>query len=190
MREEQVIETLTTIKALLKGHFQLSSGLHSDTYIQCAKVFEHPDIAQNFCRELASFWSSKKIDVVAGPAYGGIIASYELARQLNCRSIFLERVDGKLTLRREFGIAKGDRVLMAEDVVTTGGSVKEAIEVVKQCGGEVVGITSLINRSVANPFKEELHCLMSIIPPTFKQENCPLCKDGLPMTKPGSRGLL
>lgn len=175
--------------AVLKGHFLLSSGLHSDTYIQCAKITENPAVAEKLCKILAEVWKNKKIDVVIGPAYGGIILSYIMAKYLRAKAMFAERVEGSLTLRRGFNLEKGQKVLIMEDVVTTGGSAGELIELVKSKMCKVVGVTSLINRSKKNPFNIPLKALVKISPPVYAPENCPLCKKGVVLEKPGSRSI-
>ncbi|MHC4607420.1 MAG: phosphoribosyltransferase family protein, partial [Planctomycetota bacterium] len=135
---------------------------------------------------LAEKWPEKP-DVVAGPAYGGIIVAYELARALGARAVFFERVDGVFQLRRGFEIAKGARVLVVEDVVTTGGSAKEVVDRVKEMGANVVGVASLIHRGAKTKFEEELRPLLRVSPPMWKPEECPLCKEGSKAVKPGSR---
>jgi orotate phosphoribosyltransferase len=182
--------TFRKLNALLKGHFELASGLHSDTYLQCALVLQHPRVAARLCRRLAKNWRSEKIDVVAGPATGGIIISYELARQLGARAVFLERVEGKLALRRAFSIAPGERVLAAEDVMTTGGSVTEMLDAIKQAGGDIVGVACLVDRGGLKRVAE--HRTASILEmdlPTYKPEECPLCKKRVPIQKPGMKGV-
>jgi orotate phosphoribosyltransferase len=185
--EKEILQILKDSGAYMQGHFLLSSGLHSDTYIQCAKLMERPELSEMLCKELASRWKDKDIDLVAGPAYGGIILSYELARELRARAIFFEREKGIFTLRRGFMLRQGERILLAEDVVTTGGSVKELIELIKPSGAEIVGITSIINRAGRNPFEFEFKSLIMILPPLYTSSECPLCKSGLLLTKPGSR---
>lgn len=186
-RQDNIIDRFKGVNAILKGHFVLSSGLHSDTYVQCAKVTEHPTLAEEVCRSLAEMWRGKKIDVVAGPAYGGIILAYELARALKSRAVFFERVDGKFSLRRGFALQSQDQVLVAEDVVTTGGSAQEVLSLVRQMGAHVVGVTSLVYRGQGNFADTEYKHLVSLTPPLYKPEECPLCKEKVPVSKPGSR---
>jgi orotate phosphoribosyltransferase len=185
--KEKVLKILEETEAILKGHFLLSSGLHSDTYFQCAKIFEDPESAQKICRILASLWEDKKIDLVIGPAYGGIILAYELARFLKARAIFAERVENKFTLRRGFKIHDNENVLVAEDVITTGASVKEVIELVRQSGANIIGIASIIFRGTKRKFDHELRSSLFINPPIYVPDKCPLCKNKVPVIKPGSR---
>lgn len=184
MTPETVRGKLESVGSLLTGHFALSSGLHSDRYVQCAKVFEHPAVAAELCAALADKLRDKRADVVLGPAYGGIILAYELARALGARAVFVERVDGAFKLRRGFALEAGERVLVAEDVITTGGSAAEAVAVAAQHGAEVVGIASLIDRSRG---VENLTSLLKLDAPAYPSGDCPLCADGVAATVPGSR---
>ena len=188
MTDKDVIKLFETYNALLSGHFKLSSGLHSEKYLQCALILQYPDIAAGLSKELAAKFSKNEIDVVVGPALGGITLAYEVARALGVRGLFTERQEGKMVLRRGFSIKKGERALVVEDVVTTGASTKEVIEVVRSFGGVVVGVGSIIDRSSENldfgaPFKS----LAAIRIQTFEEKDCPLCKKNIPATKPGSR---
>lgn len=188
MIEKDVLDLFNKQGALLTGHFKLSSGLHSEKYLQCALVLQHPDVAGKLSKELAGKFSGK-VDVVVGPALGGVTLAYEVARALGVRGLFTERQDGKMVLRRGFSIAKGENVLVVEDVVTTGGSTKEVIEVVKSLGGKVAGVGSIIDRSEKTPeFGTQFHALVQIKVITYKENECPLCKKGIPVTKPGSKG--
>jgi orotate phosphoribosyltransferase len=174
--------------ALLDGHFILRSGTHSPKYLQCAKILQHPDHAEAFAKRLAGKLKGTKVDVVVGPAVGGIIVAYELARALDARSIFAERIDDKFTLRRGFAIRKGEKVVIAEDVITTGGAAQEVVGLVKASGGKAVAVASLVNRSGGNPFDVPYHFLYEFTAPTYDAADCPLCKAGQPIEKPGSRG--
>ena len=147
LTKEQVSEILKTTGAVTEGHFRLTSGLHSGLYAEKFRVLEHPKYTEILCREIARRYENDGITLVVGPAIGGIIIAYEVARALGVRSIFCEREDGKLALRRGFQISPEDRVLVVEDVVTTGGSVKEVLEVVEQSGATIVGVGLLIDRS-------------------------------------------
>ena len=188
MTKKEVLSVFDKYNALLKGHFKLSSGLHSEKYLQCALVLQHPDMAEKLAKELAKKFSQEKIGVVIGPALGGITLAYEVARSLGVRGIFAERHDGKMILRRGFSIEKGEKALVVEDVVTTGGSTKEVIDVVKDCGGTVVGVGSIVDRSDGTiDFGVEFKPLAKIEIETFTEKVCPLCKSGIPITKPGSR---
>jgi orotate phosphoribosyltransferase len=174
--------------AFLKGHFRLSSGLHSEGYLQCALVLQYPEYAKALCVELAKKFEKQKPTVVVAPAIGGILVSYEVANTLGCRSVFTERENDAMTFRRGFEISASDKVLVVEDVVTTGGSTKEVIEAVRQKGAKVIGIGSIIDRSAgAANFDAEFKSLLKLNIKTYKPEECPLCKKGVPVIKPGSR---
>ncbi|HYA88340.1 MAG TPA: orotate phosphoribosyltransferase [Nitrospirota bacterium] len=190
MTSDQVLDIYKKTGALLTGHFLLSSGLHSEQYLQSALVLQQPDLATRLCADLAAPFKSSHIEVVIAPALGGVFVSHETARALGVRALFAERVNGELTLRRGFTIKAGERVLVVEDVITTGKSTRETIEVVKQAGGVVVGAASLVDRSggkadLGVPYK----ALVTLSVPTYSPDACPLCKSGSVPIKPGSRGL-
>lgn len=188
MTEKEVLEIFEKNSALLSGHFKLSSGLHSEKYLQCALVLQYPDVAEKLAKALAEKFSGVKIDVVVGPALGGVTIAYEVARSLGVRGLFTEREDGAMTLRRGFSIAKGERALVVEDVVTTGKSTNEVIEAVKARLGVVVGVGSIIDRSGQAPgFGVKFESLAKVKVDTFEPESCPLCKKGVAVVKPGSR---
>ena len=188
MSDKDVIKLFETHKALLSSHFKLSSGLHSEKYLQCALILQYPDIAAKLSKELAARFSKDKIDVVIGPALGGITLAYEVARAIGARGLFTERRDGSMVLRRGFSIEKGEKVLVVEDVVTTGGSTKEVINVVNALGGQVVGVGSIIDRSGQDlDFGVPFNALAAIKVQTFEEKDCPFCKKNIPVTKPGSR---
>jgi orotate phosphoribosyltransferase len=177
--------------AFLEGHFLLSSGLHSPNYLQCALILQYPDLAEKIAKEIVEKISKDlKIDVVVGPALGGIIIAYELSRALKVRGIFAEREEGKMTLRRGFSIKPGEKVLICEDVVTTGGSALEVANLIKENGGEVVSFACIVDRSGGkNIFDKPFYSLIQLKLDTYKPEECPLCREGIPLVKPGSRGL-
>lgn len=190
MTSEEVLDIYKKTGALLTGHFLLSSGLHSEQYLQSALVLQQPDIATKLCAALAEPFKNSRIGVVIAPALGGVFVSHETARALGVRALFAERVNGELTLRRGFVINPGERVLVVEDVITTGKSTKETIEVVKKAGGDVVAAASLVDRSggkaeLGVPYKS----LVTLNVPTYAPEACPFCKSGSAPIKPGSRGL-
>ena len=188
MRREEILAILNDSGALLSGHFILSSGLHSPHYLQCAKVQQYPARLDELCRDLAAKWKDAGVTVVVGPAMGGIVLAYELARQLGARGVFMERNDkGGFELRRGWAIESADRVLVAEDVVTTGGSAKEVMDLLKADGANVVGVTSLICRNKAVNFGVPYQYVIDFDVPAFKPEDCPLCRKGEPAVKPGSR---
>ena len=181
-----ITKLLKESEALLEGHFLLSSGKHSDRYIQCAKLLKHPKMAEKALEQVVERLKDLDIDIVVGPAMGGIIVAYELGRQLNKPAIFTEREEGVMTIKRGFSIIEGQRVLIAEDVVTTGKSAYEAIKVVEEHGGIVVGIGCLANRS-GGDLKYPLYAGTKLEIKTYDAENCPLCKEGIEIIKPGSR---
>jgi orotate phosphoribosyltransferase len=190
MTSDEVLDIYKRTGALLTGHFLLSSGLHSSQYLQSALVLQQPDIATRVCAALAEHFKNVKIDAVIAPALGGVFVSHETARALGVRALFAERVNGELTLRRGFSIKPGERLLVVEDVITTGKSTRETIEVVKKMGGAVAAAGSLIDRSngkaeLGVPYKS----LVTLDIPTYAPETCPLCKSGSVPVKPGSRGL-
>lgn len=178
----------TETGAFRQGHFQLSSGLHSPGYLQCALILQYPQHAEYICREMALRLVGKKPDIVLSPALGGIVMGYELARALNCRGIFGERVGGDMQLRRGFFLRENERVLLAEDVVTTGGSVQELKALVEAAGARVVGYAALCDRS-GGRFKPEegLDSWITLSIETWQPDQCPLCREGVPIDKPGSR---
>jgi orotate phosphoribosyltransferase len=184
----EVIERFRRTGALLEGHFILSSGLHSTNYLQCALVLQHPPEAEAFGRALAARFAGARIETVAAPAIGGIIIGWEVARALGVRSIWTEREGGRMTLRRGFAVRPGESVLVVEDVVTTGGSTREAIEALREAGARVVGAASIIDRSggradVGVPRQS----LATLDVPAHDPSACHLCAEGVPAVKPGSR---
>ena len=185
---DDVVELLREARALLDGHFLLTSGLHSPRYVQCARLLQYPDRAERACRALADrVRGLGRVDAVVGPALGGILVAHELARALGVRGMFTEREGGAMTLRRGFEIAAGERVLIAEDVVTTGRSSGEVGAVVAACGGQVVGVACLIDRRPQDDLVLPLVALARLEIETYPAESCPLCRRGVPLVKPGSR---
>lgn len=180
---------LKETEALLEGHFLLSSGKHSDGYVQCAKLLMYPDKAEKAVKLIVEKLKDIDFDIVVGPAMGGIIVSYELARQTNKPSIFVEREDGEMKLRRGFTIEKEQKVIIAEDVVTTGKSAFEAIRVVEEQGGEIVGIACVVDRSNGD-IKYPIYSGVKLSINTYEIEECPLCKENIPVVKPGSRKII
>lgn len=181
-----VIDILKEANALLEGHFLLSSGRHSNRYVQCAKLLQYPDKAEKVLSVVADKVRNIDFDMVVGPAMGGVIVAYELGRQLGKPAIFTEREDGAMTLRRGFEIKKGQKVLITEDVVTTGKSSKEAIKVVESLGGEVVAIACIVDRKVCN-IEYPIFSAVELDIESYEKDECPLCKAGIPYVKPGSR---
>jgi orotate phosphoribosyltransferase len=190
LTRDDILRIFMDTEALLEGHFILTSGLHSGSYFQCAKVFQYPWHAETLCREIADHFRDVKIDVVVSPAVGGIVLGQEIARLLGVRSIFAERKDGQMTLRRGFEIHAGERVLLAEDVTTTGGSVKEVKLEVEQAGGNVVAVTAVVDRSGGQAeFGVLYFSLFQMKVTNYDPEACPLCQAGSTAVKPGSRSL-
>jgi orotate phosphoribosyltransferase len=184
---ENTLEVFEETGAYLKGHFRLTSGLHSGEYLQCALVLQHPAVAERLGRELASHFSA--VGVVVSPAIGGLIIGHEVARALRCRFLFTERdAEGKMTLRRGFSVRPGERAVVIEDVITTGGSTKEVIEALRAAGAEVIGAGSVIDRSGGKAdVGVSRVALATLNPITWSPEDCPLCKEGGVAIKPGSR---
>jgi orotate phosphoribosyltransferase len=174
--------------ALLDGHFRLTSGLHSTGYLQCALVLQHPAHAEALGRAIAAAVAALQPTVVLSPALGGIVIGHEVGRGLGVRAVFAERQDGALMLRRGFLLAETDRVLVVEDVLTTGGSTRETMQVAAAAGGRVVGAAAIVDRSNgAAPFDVPFRALLQLSLPTYEPDACPLCAQGLPVVKPGSR---
>ena len=188
---ETVSETIALLRetgALLEGHFLLSSGLHSGHYFQCARLLQHPRLAAETGEALASVCRSLNAEVVVSPALGGLIIGHEAARALGRRAIFAERVDGTLVFRRGFALEKGERVLVVEDVVTTGKTSLETVKAIEDAGGEVIGLASIVDRSGGIDFPAPFHSLVRLATPAFEAGECPICKEGgPPLVKPGSR---
>ena len=188
MTREEIIEIFTKSGAMLTGHFRLTSGKHSNNYFQCAQVLQVPQYTKQLCKELADRFRQQEVETVIGPAMGGIIVAYEVARALGVRSLFTERENGKMALRRNFNITPGEKVLVVEDVITTGGSVAEVIEVVRKLGGQVVGVGVLVDRSNGKAdLGVRTEALLTVSVETYDPDNCPLCEQGIPAVKPGSR---
>ena len=174
--------------ALLEGHFQLTSGLHSPRYLQCALVLQHPEHAERVGRALAARFNDRQVSAVVAPAIGGIIVAHETARALAARALFTEREAGLMTLRRGFRIKDGERVLVVEDVVTTGGSTRETIDAVTRAGGRVVGAGSIVDRSGGDvDLGVPRAALLTFNVPAYDPAHCPLCEKGSQAVKPGSR---
>ena len=188
MEADEVIRKFRETGALLEGHFLLSSGLHSSVYLQCALVLQHPSEAEKFGQGIAAQFRDKDIEVVASPAIGGIVIGHEVARALGARFIWTERENGIMTLRRGFSVAPGERTLVVEDVVTTGGSTRETVQTMQASGAEVVAAASIIDRSSG---KAEVGvpriALATLDVPSVEPALCEACKRGEQAVKPGSR---
>ena len=189
LSREEALKIFVDAGALLRGHFVLTSGRHSDQYMQCAQVLKYPWHTEHLARHLADEFRDDGIDVVIGPAIGGIIVSYEVGRQLHVPAIFAERENGVMTLRRGFELRPEQRVLVVEDVITTGGSVREVMQLVNECGAQVAGVGLLVDRSngsVQFGVKQRQALTMEI--KSWNAAECPMCKEGrIPLVKPGSR---
>ena len=188
MNQEKILEIFKESGALLSGHFKLTSGLHSASYFQCAKVLQFPQHAESFSKMIVDYFKDQQIETVISPAIGGIVVGQEVGRQFGIKTIFSERQNGDMKLRRGFFLDRGEKVLVCEDVVTTGGSVFEVIELVKKYDAIPVGVGFIVDRSNGKVnFGVPQYSCMKMNVKSFKPEECQLCKDGIPVEKPGSR---
>jgi orotate phosphoribosyltransferase len=188
MNRDELLDLFRRSGALLEGHFRLTSGLHSPGYLQCALVLQHPQHAEALGRALADRVRDLRPTVVLSPALGGVVIGHEVGRALGVRAIFAERQDGALTLRRGFMLGETDRVLVVEDVLTTGGSTRETMQVATAAGGRVVGAGAIVDRSHGTAtFEVPFAALLEVDLPTHEPDKCPLCAQGMPVVKPGSR---
>lgn len=188
--DKVIIDTLKETGALLEGHFLLSSGRHSNMYCQCAKLLQYPDKAEKVLKVVAEKLKDIEFDMVVGPAMGGVVVSYELARQTGKPGIFAERQDGNMTIRRGFEIKKGQKIIISEDVITTGKSFMEVTKIIEEQGAEVVGVCCIVDRrgdEVKFPFP--VYSAIKFEIQSYEKEDCPLCKEGQPYVKPGSRNI-
>lgn len=188
--DNMVIDTLKEVEALLEGHFLLSSGKHSNRYCQCAKLLQYPDKAAKVLKVVADKLKDVDFNLVVGPAMGGVVVSYELARQTGKPGIFAERENGEMTIRRGFQINKGDKIIISEDVVTTGKSSLEVAKVIEELGGEVVGISCIVDRRASDvviPYP--IYSAIKLDINVYEKDSCPMCKEGTPYVKPGSRNI-
>ncbi len=189
MEQNTVLDLFRDAGAFLEGHFLLTSGLHSPHYIEKFRVLERPLVTARLCKAFAEHFSSQNPTIVIGPMTGGIILAFETARNLGTKAIFTERVDGKMMLRRGFEIKPEDRVLILEDIVTTGGSLVEVIDVVKNAGAAIIGIGLLVDRSGGKAqFGIPTYALVTLDVTTYEPDSCPLCQAGIPLVKPGRTG--
>ena len=188
MNPESVLDLFRRSGALLEGHFRLTSGLHSERYLQCALVLQYPDLAEQLGAALADRTRHLQPTVVLSPALGGIVIGQEVARALEVRALFAERQEGALTLRRGFTLSEADRVLVVEDVLTTGGSTRETAAVAEAHGAQVVGAAVIVDRG-ADPARLNLplQALVQLQVPTYQPDECPMCAASIPVVKPGSR---
>jgi orotate phosphoribosyltransferase len=191
LSEKEIMRIFRETKVWQEGHFLLTSGRHSGEYIQCARVLQYPRFTETLCFELAKRFKGEEIDVVAAPAVGGIIIAYEVAKILQTRAIFAERENGKMVFRRGFEIDEDEKVLVVEDVITTGGSVREVIQAVRACGGDIRGAGVFVDRSGGKvSFDTRVEALLNVTIKTYSPEECPLCREQKPLLKPGSRRLV
>ena len=190
MTEKEVYDLLVETGAIMTGHFKLTSGKHSPHYVEKFNVLQHPKYTEKLCQAMAAHFKDAQIETVVGPMTGGIILAHETGKALGTRAIFTERVDGKMTFRRGFTLHEDELILIVEDVVTTGGSVREVIDVVKEFGGVPVAISMLVDRSggKADFGGVPSFALLHMNVETYEPENCPLCAKGIPITKRGSTG--
>jgi orotate phosphoribosyltransferase len=188
MKDQDILEIFLKTNALLNGHFLLTSGRHSNQYFQCAQVLQYTDYNEIICRKIADHFINTEIDVVISPAIGGIIVGQEVARLLGKKSIFAEREDKILTLRRGFQIEEGKKYLVCEDVVTTGGSVFEVMDIIRNNGGIVAGVGYIVDRSNNKvQFNVPQFSTLQLEVVSYTHEECPMCKQNIPAIKPGSR---
>ena len=188
MHQNDLLALFRRSGALLEGHFRLSSGLHSPGYLQCALVLSLPSEAETIGNALGEALRQYGANTVLSPALGGVVIGHEVARALGVRAIFAERQDNALTLRRGFALGPSDKVIVVEDVLTTGLSTRETMQVAKHAGAKVVAACAMIDRSTGNHSLEvPFHALLPMRLPTYQPESCPLCARGVPLTKPGSR---
>ncbi len=188
MNRWEVLEILEREEAVRKGHFRLASGLHSDTYVQCAMVLQHPHLAESLAGEIAAGFKGEEVDLVLSPALGGVIIGYMVAMALSRRMLFAERVEGQMALRRGQRIEKGEKVLIVEDVMTTGGSVRELAQLVTALGAEMAGVGALISRGEGAAMDVRRHALVRLEAAAWEEEACPLCRKGMRLEIPGSGG--
>ena len=188
MTQDEILTIFKDSKALLEGHFKLRSGLHSNRFFQAALLLQYPDRAAIVCSELAAKFADKEISAVISPAVGGLIVGHEVAKALGVRAIFADKENDELILKRGFSIAKGEKILVAEDVITRGGRVQQTVDLVRSLGGEVAGIAVIVDRSMGNASFDIPHeSLVKLELETYDPEDCPLCKEGVELTRPGSK---
>jgi len=189
MKNNEIKDLFLKSGALIEGHFKLTSGLHSAQYVNKFNLLSKPEFAAPLLEEMAARWRDKNVEIVVGPALGGIILSYEIARHLNTHGIFLERKNGAMTMSRGFEIKPNQRVLIVEDVVTTGGSVKEVYDVISEAGGNIIGISLMVDRSGGKAnFEIETDSLLTLDLKTYVPDDCLLCREGISLSTLGSTG--
>ncbi len=189
MNRWEALELFKENGAIMSGHFRLSSGLHSDTYVQSVKVLQHPYLGQRLGDELAALFAGEEIDVVVAPALGGVVIGYMVALSMSRRMVFAERREGAFVLRRGQELLRGERALLVEDVITTGGSVEEVATLVRECGAAVVGVAALVERGPQTELSMPKRALMELDIQSWPAGECPLCAKGVSINSPGSRHL-
>lgn len=183
---ENIEKLLEENNGLLRGHFCLTSGLHSDTYFQCAKLYENPQVVEKLGKELAKKLANVEFDTIVSPAIGAIIIGYETAKQTGKRNLFVERKDGVLQLRRDYKLKKGERVIIVEDVITTARTINETKDAIKEFEPEIIGVACIVDRT-SGKTDYNITSLLQVSPVTYEADKCPLCAEGIPLVKPGSR---
>ena len=183
---KDVLELLKKAEGVLNGHFCLTSGLHSNIYFQCAKLYQYPEITEELGKRLAKALKDVEFDTIVAPAIGAMIIGYETAKQSKKRNLFVERKDGEMQLRRGYTLKKGERVVIIEDVITTARTIKETMEAIKEFEPEVVAVGCIVDRTKGQT-DYNIKSLLQIDPVVYEPDNCPLCKEGIPLVKPGSR---
>ena len=188
---DQILSIFRSTEALLDGHFVLTSGRHSASYFQCAKVLQHPEYLTAFSVMIADEFEEKAPDVVISPAIGGVVLGTEVGTQLGCRTIFAERKEGKMVIRRGFHIDEGEKVLVVEDVITTGGSVREVMDLVENAGGNILGVGVLVDRSNGTvTLHNNQYSIVKLDAVSYGEDEVPDELDKIPIQKPGSRHLI
>ncbi len=187
MKDDEIVKLLKDNEGFLSGHFCLTSGLHSDTYFQCAKLYQYPNVVEELAKELAKKLSSLEFDTIVAPAIGAVIFGYEVAKQMNKRNLFVERKDGIMQLRRGYNIKKGERVVIIEDVITTARTILETKQAIKEFEPQIAGIGCIVDRSQGKT-DLDIYSLLRAEPVLYNPYDCPMCRAGVELVKPGSRG--
>jgi len=185
MKKAKIIEMLKNTGVIMEGHYLLTSGRHSAKFLQCSQLLQHPEHAEKVCRAMAEPYIDREVDTVIGPAMGGVILSYETARFIGARAIFTEPSEGKMVLRRGFRIKQGEKMLVVEDAVSTGGSVRKVIDIIKAHDAETVGIAIMIDRTAGKiDLGVPVTALLTMEIESYPAKDCPLCHEGIPLQKP------
>ena len=182
----EALELLEKTEGVLRGHFCLTSGLHSDIYFQCAKLYQYPEYTEKIAKYIVESLKGVEFDTIVSPAIGAVIIGYEVAKQAGKRNLFVERNNGTMQLRRGYTLKKGERVVIIEDVITTARTINETIEAIKEFEPDIVAVGCIVDRTCGKTGLN-IKSVLQIEPVTYEPENCPLCKAGIPIVKPGSR---